>query len=157
MRVSIRPLTAEDGEAAAVIFFDAVQSGTADVYSAAQREAWAGQAPDPAKWRSKFERISGFAADVGESMAGFMTMNETGYIDLAFVKTEFAGQGIGQMLYRHIEDSARMMDIGRLTTEASRKAEPFFLRLGWQVDQAQTVFKAGVSLTNFKMSKQLEG
>lgn len=45
MAIHIRPLTAEDGETAAAIFFDAVHNGTADDYSAAQRNAWAGAAP----------------------------------------------------------------------------------------------------------------
>ncbi|WP_339773013.1 hypothetical protein [uncultured Pseudosulfitobacter sp.] len=42
MTIHIRPLTAET---AAAIFFDAVHNGTAEVYSAAQRNAWAGAAP----------------------------------------------------------------------------------------------------------------
>ncbi|KEJ95398.1 Acetyltransferase, GNAT family [Pseudosulfitobacter pseudonitzschiae] len=155
MAIHIRPLTAEDGEAAAAIFFDAVHKGTADVYSAAQRRAWAGAAPSPTRWRKRFADVSGVAAEVDGVMAGFMTLDADGYIDLAFVRSDLSGRGVGRAIYDRIEARARAEGIARLTTEASKKARPFFERMGWQVDAEQTVVKDGVRLTNFQMSKPL--
>lgn len=156
MRIITRPLVPEDGEIAAEIFFDAVHHGTTDVYSVEQRIAWGGHAPDTTKWLNKFQNTSGFAADIGGLMVGFMTLDTDGHIDLAFVRTEFSGHGIGKLLYRLIEAQAVASGLKRLTTEASKKAKPFFIRLGWHIDQEQVVVKNGVFLTNFKMSKSLE-
>ena len=97
----------------------------------------------------------GFAADIDGSLAGFMTLDAGGYIDLAFVRANLSGRGIGQSLYKLIEALAIADGIKRLTTEASKKAKPFFIRMGWHVDQEQVVIMKGISLTNFKMSKSL--
>lgn len=155
MAIHLRPLTAEDGEAAAAIFFDAVHRGAADVYSAAQRRAWAGAAPSPTRWRKRFADVSGVAAEVNGEMAGFMTLDAAGHIDLAFVRSDLSGRGVGRAIYDRIEARARAEGLARLTTEASKKAKPFFARLGWQVDAEQTVVKDGIRLTNFRMSKPL--
>ena len=44
MPSNLRDLTPQDTDAAALLFFAAVHQGTADVYSAEQRIAWAGNA-----------------------------------------------------------------------------------------------------------------
>jgi putative acetyltransferase len=155
MPITIRRLAMEDGAAAADIFFDAVHNGTVDVYSNAQRTAWGGSAPNPVAWQQKFKDIEGFAADIDGSIVGFMTLDIDGYIDLAFVRSDLSGRGIGQSLYQAIEAEAIAQGLKRLTTQASKKAKPFFGHLGWQVDQKQVVIKKGISLTNFKMSKTL--
>lgn len=153
--IRTRPLSADDAEAAAVIYFDAVHKGTADVYSDAERKAWAGSAPDPIAWHYKLQHIEGIAAESDGVMIGFMTLDAGGYIDLAFVRSDHARRGVGRSLYQWVEARAAAAGIERLTTEASKKARPFFAALGWQIDQEQVVIKDGVGLTNFKMSKRL--
>lgn len=154
--VTTRPLVPEDGATAAEIFFDAVHNGTTDVYTAEQRLAWAGPAPNPNGWLQRFQDIGGYAAEIDGDMVGFMTLDATGYIDLAFVRSDVSGQGIGQTLYQKVEEHAAAAGIPKLTTEASKKARPFFARIGWRVDAEQVVVKDGISLANFKMSKVLE-
>ncbi len=156
MSVVVRALKSEDSHVAAEIFFDAVHNGTADVYSLEQRIAWAGCRPNPKAWDCKFEKITGFAADIEDVMVGFMTLEASGYIDLAFVKTAQSRQGIARLLYTHIEARAHAEYMEKLTTAASHKARPFFLRMGWHVAQEQSVVKNGTSLPNFKMVKLLE-
>lgn len=155
MSITTRPLTPADGERAGNIFFDAVRHGTADVYSLEQRLAWGGKAPNPSGWRQKFQNISGFAAEIDGDMVGFMTLDADGYIDLAFVQSDMVGRGVGRALYDVVEARSVAEGIQRLTTEASKKAKPFFERMGWQVDQEQVVVKNETPLTNFKMSKSL--
>lgn len=86
---------------------------------------------------------------------GFMTLDDAGYIDLAFVAPEFLGQGVGKRLYFAIEQEASDRSIGVLTTEASEKAMPFFRKLGWQLEAPQTVIKHGVEIRNYRMFKDL--
>ncbi|SFS90392.1 Acetyltransferase, GNAT family [Sulfitobacter marinus] len=153
--VSIRPLKPTDSTQAVQVFFDAIHRGTADVYSAEQRQAWAGTSPDIDGWRNRFVGVQGFAAETAGQLAGFMTIDEKGYIDLAFVGPDAMGQGIGRKLYEAVETRAREFRVKALSTHASEKARPFFERMGWSVDRAQTVEKRGVTLTNYKMSKPL--
>jgi putative acetyltransferase len=153
--VRIRPLRPTDSAQAAQVFFDAIHRGTADVYSATQRQAWAGARPDTEGWRNRLVGVQGFAAETAGQLLGFMTIDETGYIDLAFVSPDAMGQGIGRKLYDAVEHRARELGVTALSTHASKKARPFFERMGWSVDHVQTVEKHDVTLTNYKMSKAL--
>ncbi|MFT6090389.1 GNAT family N-acetyltransferase [Sulfitobacter sp.] len=153
--VKIRPLEPTDSAQAVQVFFDAIHRGTADVYSAEQRQAWAGTSPDIDGWRNRFVGVQGFAAETAGQLVGFMTIDETGYIDLAFVSPDAMGQGIGRKLYDAMEDRARAFGVKHATTHASKKARPFFERMGWSVECMQTVEKGDVALTNYKMSKAL--
>jgi putative acetyltransferase len=152
---TIRPLRPEDSAQAVRVFHDAIMNGAATHYTLAQRQAWAGPAPDIAGWRNRFDGIDGFAAEIGGKLVGFMTLDRDGYIDLAFVHSAFAGQGIGRTLHQAIVAKAQDNGIQTLTTQASERAMPFFASLGWQVGQRQRVEKRGVVLTNYRMSKRL--
>lgn len=153
--IKIRALRDDDGEAAGIIFFDAVHQGAAAHYTRAQRIAWAGEHPNPLGWRTRLVGVEGFVAKIAGALVGFMTIDAKGYIDLAFVRPEVAGSGVGWRLYEAVEARAQELGALRLTTEASKTAKPFFERQGWRVDQEQVVMKRDVPLTNFKMSKAL--
>ncbi len=99
MSVAIRPLSVADSDAIAQMFFDAVHLGTRDLYDSRQRNAWAGDVPDPAGWRQKLNGLTGFVAEVDSKAAGFMTIDDTGLIDFAFVAPFAARKGIGRALY----------------------------------------------------------
>lgn len=152
---TIRPLRAEDGEIAGEIFFDAVHNGTVEHYTPEQRVAWAGPSSNPSGWRERLRDVDGFMAELNGTPVGFMTIDPSGYIDLAFVSSSASGKGVGWLLYRAIEKRAEQLSIIRLTTEASKKAKPFFERQGWVVKREQVVLKHDVPLTNFEMEKRL--
>ncbi|PIE15445.1 MAG: GNAT family N-acetyltransferase [Rhodobacterales bacterium] len=155
MPLQLRPLRPQDSAAAARLFFDAVHQGAADVYSEQERIAWAGHKPDPHVWQGRFDGVNGVVAERDGVMLGFMTLDDGGSIDLAFVAPDVMGQGVGRLLYEAIERQARAWGIRRLTTQASLKAKPFFARMGWQVDRPQSVMRRGTALCNFWMSKTL--
>lgn len=155
--VIIRRLRKGDGEIAGEIFFDAVHQGTAEHYTLEQRVAWAGASADPSGWRERLLDVGGFMAELNGIPVGFMTIDQSGYIDLAFVSSRALGMGVGWLLYRAVEKRAEQLGVVRLTTEASKKARPFFERQGWTAEREQVVLKRGVPLTNFKMAKWLKG
>lgn len=155
MAIKIRSLTSTDSAEAVQVFFDAIHVGTADVYSEKERIAWAGNEPDTDGWRGRFDNVDGLVAETDGKMLGFMTLDQAGYIDLAFVAPDAMGQGIGRQLYEAIERRAIAARTRRLTTEASMKAKPFFERMGWQVEREQIVVKRNTPLTNFRMYKSL--
>jgi putative acetyltransferase len=91
----------------------------------------------------------------GDDRLGFMNIDDRGYLDLAFVVPEQMGRGVSDMLYAVLESRARARGIGKLTSQASLLAEPFFLRHGWQVVRRQDIEINGVVLRNAWMEKVL--
>ncbi|WP_439620893.1 GNAT family N-acetyltransferase [Hyphomonas sp.] len=126
MSILIRALSIRDSHSIAQIFFDAVHVGTQHLYRPDQRLAWAGDAPDPDAWREKLNGVTGFVAEVDGEPAGFMTIDDTGLIDYAFVAPSASRKGVGQALYKAVEDQARSFGAQILTTHASKAAKPFF-------------------------------
>ena len=88
-------------------------------------------------------------------MVGFMSLEPQGRIDLAYVAPRVVGSGVAWRLYQALEAEARRRGLMGLRTEASLSARPFFERQGWQVEAEQEVERDGISLRNFRMSKQL--
>ena len=152
---TVRALRQEDAPQLAEIFFEAVQVGTRDFYSDEQRRAWGGDGPEPEVWTRKLEGVIGFVAELEGYPAGFMTIDKTGYLDLAFVHPSCAGQGIGRLLYEAIEAKALALGARHLTVQASKAAKAFFERQGWSVIEEQSVVRHGVTLNNYRMEKHL--
>lgn len=155
MTIIIRPLAASDSVDAVHVFFDAIHEGTKNVYSKEQRLAWAGSEPNIEGWQNRFDGIKGYVAELDGELIGFMTIELSGYIDLAFVKYLASGKGVGRRLYEAVEGYAQARQVEKLSTNASKQARPFFERMGWTTDLEQIVTTNGVELTNYKMSKSL--
>lgn len=151
----IRPLMPEDYPHAGRIYFCAVHEGARDVYSLEQRIAWGGETIDLDRWRGRIARLEGFVAEVAGEPVGFMTIDRTGHVDLAFVLPSQARRGVGAALLRAVEARARDWGAKVLTTEASRASQPFFARHGWEVVEAQAVMRNGVTLERCAMRKPL--
>lgn len=139
------------------IFYDAVREGAAGFYSPEQRQAWMPKAPLGPKWVSRLTSQTTLVARKGALPIGFMTLDDDGYIDLAFVSPNYQRQGVGRCLYAQIETLARKADMARLYSQASYLARGLFVQHGWKVVCAQNIERAGVSLTNFLMEKRLDG
>ncbi|MBY8974240.1 GNAT family N-acetyltransferase [Rhodobacteraceae bacterium NNCM2] len=151
----IRRYADADADGVAQVFFDAVHIGTRDHYTADQRRAWAGEAPQPARWREKLAPMTAYVAERQGRVVGIMTIDEEGLIDLAFVAPDMAGAGIGWALYQTIEAAAREMGVARLHADVSHAARPFFERQGFRMVRRQEVERAGITLTNQRMEKAL--
>lgn len=153
--MDVRPLLPEDYPHAGRIFFCAVHEGARNVYSAAQRAAWGGETIDLDRWRQRIAGLEGFVAEDRGEPVGFMTIDRAGHVDLAFVLPSQARKGVGAALLRAVEAQARDWGARVLTTEASRAAQPFFARHGWEAVAAQTVMRDGVALDRCAMRKRL--
>jgi putative acetyltransferase len=82
---------------------------------------------------------------------GYADLQPNGYIDHFFVAGNHARQGVGQRLMNHLIEQAAVRDISRLEVQASRTAEPFFIRNGFTVVARQQVTVRGVSMPNALM------
>ncbi len=153
MTVEIRPLRAEDFADAGRIFFCAIHEGTRHVYTREQRRAWAGETIDLRGWEDRLSGLTGFIAEENGEPVGFMTIDRTGYVDLAFVLPSAAGKGTGSALLSAVEHWAAERAARRLTAAASLAARPFFEKHGWTVLHREEVERQGVSLPRYQMQK----
>jgi putative acetyltransferase len=148
----IRPYRPGDADALAQIFFDAVRIGAAPKYPAAELAAWAPIRPSAEVWAARLAPLTTFVAEAHQPI-GFMSLGPNGYLDLAFVAPEQRGQGVADALHAAVLAYAQSQALPLLTTEASRMARPFFLRMGWQDLARQTVERGGQRIENFKMQR----
>ena len=123
-------------------------------YTEEQVAAWAPEVPDARGWHARMSaRLTLVAEEEGE-VVGFAEL-EGGHLDMLYVRADAVGSGDGGRLYEAAEREAYDRGTGRITTEASITARPFFERRGFRVVRKQTVRRHGVWLTNFAMEKDL--
>lgn len=154
--MEVRSYREGDAEALGEVFHRSVREGAAARYDEAQRAAWS---PAPKSGEGWAARLAGGGTVVvleEDRPVGFMSMDDVGYVDLAFVLPEAMGRGLAATLYAVLEGRARAAGLTRLTTQASLLAEPFFARHGWVVTRRQEVEIGGALLKNAWMEKRLE-
>lgn len=156
MMLSVRSYQPGDAEALGQVFYQSVRAGARHRYSEAQVQAWCPEAPCGEAWTARLEAVDTIVAMEGDERTGFMTLDDTGYVDLAFVLPEAMGRGVSDALYAVLEGRARAAGTRSLSSQASLLAEPFFARHGWQVTKRQTVELRGVVLDNAWMEKRLQ-
>jgi putative acetyltransferase len=153
--ISIRDYQHGDAAALARLFYETVHSVNRRDYSAEQVRAWAPEIPDPATWhRRMIERCTLVAIQNGEPVA-FAELEYDGHLDMFYCRNDVIGRGIGTQLHHAVEARAVHLGLARIFTEASITARPFFERRGFRFLQEQTVFRRGVSMTNYRIKKHL--
>ena len=151
----IRDYEQADAPAIARLFYDTVRSVNRADYSEEQVEAWAPAIPDAGEWHDRMAGRKTLVAEEGGEVVGFCELDEDGHLDMLYVRKDAVGRGIGRSLYEAAERAARGWDLGRIFTEASVTARPFFERRGFRVLSERRVSRQGVELTNFAMEKSL--
>jgi putative acetyltransferase len=139
----------------AALFTDSVHELAAEYYDAGQREAWAPRPPDPAHWRDRLANGKTLLADDDGVLLGFLVFDERGYIDMLFTSPQAPRRGVASALYREAERRLRAQRVTMLTTDASRAAEPFFLRHGFDIVERQRVERGGQWFERAAMRKSL--
>lgn len=128
-------------------------------YTLAQIEAWS-----PAKvtgelrkqWVDRIRSNQPWVAEVDGKLAAFADLQPSGHIDQFFVAAEFAGQGIGAALMRHLHEQAFSCGIVRLSAHVSLTAQSFFQSFGFDLEKEQRQVIRGIELRNAVMSKTLK-
>jgi putative acetyltransferase len=153
----VRDATAGDASAVADLFYNTVLNVNVGDYSVAQVEAWAGPAPVPAMWERRITEDSStrrmFVATTEDGVVGFAELEGDGHVDTLYAHHAYQGCGIASALLDRIETEARGLGLGRLYTEASITAEPFFRARGFSMVRAQVVEVRGYTFRNFVMDK----
>lgn len=152
----IRPATIADIPALKELYQNTVLTINRKDYTAEEVEDWASCADDTAHLIENLkEQHYVVAENENGEMTGFASVNEEGYIHAMFIHKDYQHQGIATSLYNHLEAYAKEKGAKKLTSEVSITARPFFEKQGFKVDQEQKRKANQLSLTNYKMSKQL--
>ena len=153
--VHIRAYDETDLDALIDLFTGSVRQVASRDYSPAQINAWAPVAVNREQWATRLGGRPTFVAEVAGEIAGFSDLEPDGHIDMMFVHADHQGRGVARALLDHIHAQAGKRGIGRLSTEASITARPFFERNGFEVIEAQDVELRGETFRNYRMAKAL--
>ena len=137
------------------LFCTTIKKINSSDYSAEQISIWASRERLQDKWEKSFEGKMVWVAEDGDQLLGFCELTNEGYIDRFYCSADFIGKGIGRKLYQTLELAAQEKGVDELTVAASITAKPFFLSLGFELVQEQTVYLNEVPFTNFKMRKKI--
>lgn len=118
-------------------------------YSEEQIAAWLSGA-DRDKWVSMFESHYSLVAFLGEKPVGFGDISDGGHLNMLYVHPRYQRRGIATLICDRLEKHVQK----DITVDASYTAKDFFLKRGYKVMMEQTVYRKGVALDNFKMSKR---
>jgi putative acetyltransferase len=140
--ISVRPYRPTDRAACAGVFFRAVREGTAEVYSLKQRMDWAGEpdpdlstpdlsTPDPRQGQDTW------ISEENGQITGFMAMDKTGCLDMAFVLPEVMGKGHAAAIYDVLLAHAKATGLTQLTVQASHFSQRFLAKRGWRLDSVK--------------------
>lgn len=145
----------EDAQAIVTLFRDTIRRINRNDYSDEQVRAWAPDEIDAASWADKLARRFALVIETGGVIIGFGDIEDDGHLDHLYVHADHQGRGVGRMLVAGLEAEARRRGLGRLFTEASITARPFFERHGYRVLAQQVVVCRSVKFVNFRMDKHL--
>lgn len=151
----VRPMRPGEGPALLALFKDTIRRVNARDYDAAQIAAWASDEIEVEAWCARFEGRAVFVAEIAGRVAGFTDLEGDGHVDRFFVSADHQRRGVGRALGEALLAEARARGIGKLHSEVSLTARPFFERLGFRVLARQTVECRGARLDNFRMDLRL--
>ena len=149
----IRDYVPADVDALIDLFRQAVRRVAIRDYSEAQVKAWAPDMAEREKWVERRASRPTWVAEIDGKVAGFTDLEPDGHVDMMYVHPDFRGRGVANALMAKVEEAAAEQKLGRLYTEASITARPFFEKKGFRVIAPQTVHVRGQDLVNYRMEK----
>ncbi len=152
---ALRPFLPADAPMLAEIFRASVEGLTGEDYGPAQQEAWAAAADDEATFTARLGKQLTLIATLEGSPVAFASLRDNKTIDMLYVHSAIAGQGIGTMLVDAMEKLAAARGTAELTVDASDSAREFFLKRGYEAYQRNTVTVGNEWLANTTMKKKL--
>lgn len=154
--ITIRKYRIQDLSPVVRLFTDSVHELTAGAYDETQRYAWASRTPHLDTWRERLESLETLVAEEGSDLAGFISYEKDGHVDLVFTAPNYARRGIASALYHEAEQQLKELGVTELKTEASVVARPFFERHGFEVVDEQRVTVRGAQFLRYLMCKKLD-
>jgi putative acetyltransferase len=138
------------------LYYGTITTINSKDYYEEQIKAWAATADRKESLLKKIlEQYFFVAENDDKKITGFISLSNTGYLDLLYVHKDFQRQGIAKQLLQKIIETAGSLNISELKTDASITAKPFFEKHQFKSIQQQTVRIKDVELINYKMERTI--
>lgn len=131
------------------LFYNTVHIINAKDYTKEQLDAWATGQVDLKKWNQSLQEHYSIVAVNNKIIVGFGDIDKYGYLDRLFVHADYQRKGIATAICNKLEQAVE----GKVTTQASITAKPFFEKRGYEVLKKQEVERRRIFLINFVMEK----
>lgn len=154
--IDVRRYQIQDLSPLVRVFTESVHELTATAYDETQRFAWASRTPQLDSWQQRLDSLETLVAEDGDELAGFISYDQEGHIDLIFTAPNYARRGVASTLYRKAEQNLIAQGVTELYTEASVVARPFFESHGFEVEEEQRETIRGNHLLRYVMRKSLK-
>src|SRR5690606_6090894 len=105
--LTIRKYRIQDLSPVVRLFTDSVHELTAAAYDETQRYAWASRTRNLDTWQQRLDAMETLVAEEGSALAGFISYEPNGTIDLVFTAPNFARKGIASALYNEAEQQLK--------------------------------------------------
>lgn len=151
--MTIRRYKSADCRSLALLFYQTVHTVNGADYTAEQLDAWANGEVDTEAWDRSFRAHYTVVAENDGVLTGFGDIDRNGYLDRLYVHKDHQREGIATAICDELE---KQVMGGRIVTEASITARPFFENRGYTVVCRQQVLRRDVLLTNYLMEKQVK-
>ncbi|MEO0474104.1 MAG: GNAT family N-acetyltransferase [Bacteroidota bacterium] len=137
------------------LFCESIQKLCVADYDAEQIRVWVAGAQKEAVWQERIQKDHFLLAEREETLLGFGSLSEAGYLDLLYVGHHFVRQGIAHSLFEALATEAIRQGQSMLRADVSITARPFFEKMGFEVLHPNVFQLEGVEIMNFRMEKSL--
>ena len=156
MEFSIRKGNYNDLNQLRSVFNEAVSAFDREYYTDNQVEKWLSVLDKPEEWRSRLGQDQYLVAEnKRKEMIGFSSLQDTGRIDMLYVKPAAQKNGIATRLLHSICEIADGAALPFIHTEASLASVLFFEKNGFYVNCANAKDLGGVHFTKIHLVKKL--
>jgi GNAT superfamily N-acetyltransferase len=154
----VRPLQQDDWDQVIETYADAVQTLATPLYRPDQIQAWAAYPGNDPAVREALGRGVGLVGTTPErpgAVEAFALLDPLDRLALLYCRGRSSRRGLATRLVQGLEAHARTAGQTHLRTEASQLSRPLLERLGWQVEQEETILFAGAPFLRWRMRKTL--
>lgn len=148
----LRTYQPQDCKQMAELFYNTVHAICNLDYTKEQLDVWATGSVDVEYWNQSFLKHYTYVALEHHTIIGFGDIDQTGYLDRLYVHKDFQRMGVASAICHQLEQTVQ----GKITTQASITAKPFFEKRGYRIVKEQLVERQGILLKNYVMEKIVE-
>jgi putative acetyltransferase len=153
--MQLRIATVNDVPQIIQLFEGTITTVNSKDYTSEQTTVWSSRGADVAKWIAKISEQYFIVLKEKTAIIGFASLTTSGYLDFMYVDKDHQRRGIASMLLKSLEDKAHQLNVHEIISDVSITAKPFFLSKGFKELAQQSVNLDAVTLTNFKMRKEI--
>jgi putative acetyltransferase len=155
-QIKLRRANQDDLNSICELFFNTVTSINANDYDENQIRAWSEGAKNIEIFKEKIEEQHFIVAIMNDTIVGFSSVDDTGYIDFMYIHKNYQRHGIAKSLLTEIERIAKTLGIKELNSSVSITARGFFEKFGFVKIREESVESRGAVFINTIFLKKLK-